>query len=134
MRQFDEKQHAKTRNPERPGDTAGLALPARVPGTLFQGWGPKLMLAALAVSALSAPALAQLVSYIPESATGYSQGEPDRLTAIETAYGYADSIIQGGCTHGTVQNETTYSESDAQDFRGLWWANVVLTAACLVGN
>jgi hypothetical protein len=133
MRQFDDKQHAKTRNPDRPGDAAGLALPARVRGTLFQGWGPKLMLAAIAVSALCTPAMAQQVSFVPESATGVSQGELSASAAIQDAYDYADSVIQGGCPSGTVQNEARLSENYGLNAGG-WWARVSLTATCVVVN
>jgi len=31
------------RTPERPDNEARLARPARTGGTLFQGWGPKLL-------------------------------------------------------------------------------------------
>lgn len=133
MRQFDDEEHVKTRNPERPDDAAGLALPARVRGTIFQGWGPKLMLAALAASALCAPAMAQVVSYVPESATGESQGEPSASAAIDAAYGYADSIIQAGCPSDTVQNEAPVSENYGFNAGG-WWATVSLTATCVVVN
>lgn len=133
MQRFDNKEHARTRNPERLGDAAGLAFPRRVAGTLFQGWGPKLMLAALAGSALCAPAVAQQVSYIPLSATGVSQGEPNSFAAIQAAYDYADSIIQAGCTNGTVQYETQVSQYTGFNVSG-WWANVGLTADCVVVN
>jgi TonB family protein len=54
MRRIDETQHLKSRNPGRPEDEGGVAMPKRLPGTIFQGWGPKLMAAALA---MIAPAL-----------------------------------------------------------------------------
>jgi TonB family protein len=50
---FNNREHLKTRNPERSDDVAGIALPQRVSGKLFPGWGPKLMLAAFAVGALA---------------------------------------------------------------------------------
>lgn len=53
MRQFDNAEPLKVRNPARPDDEAGIATPRRVSGNLFQGWGPKLMAAALAASALA---------------------------------------------------------------------------------
>jgi len=52
MRQNDNNEHLKIRNPGRP-DEAGVALPKRLPGGLFPGWGPKLMGAALAIGALA---------------------------------------------------------------------------------
>jgi hypothetical protein len=128
MRQFDDKEHAKTRNPERPGDAAGLALPARVRGTLFQGWGPKLMLAALAVSALCAPAMAQQASYI--SATGISQAAPDRETAIQSAVNCAEAALQAECS-GTVENEVMVYDFAAPYAFRLWSARVILRALCV---
>ena len=53
MRQFDNAESLKVRNPARPDDEAGIASPQRVSGNLFQGWGPKLMAAALAASSLA---------------------------------------------------------------------------------
>jgi TonB family protein len=50
---FDNREHLKPRNPERSDDAGGIALPKRVPGQLFPGWGPKLMLATFAVGALA---------------------------------------------------------------------------------
>jgi hypothetical protein len=133
MRQSDNKERSKTRNPELPGNEAGLALPRRVRETLFQGWGPKLMLAALAVSALCAPAMAQQVSYIPLSAAGVSVGAPDSLTAIQVAYNYADSIVQAACSNGTVENEQSYTQSDVLLPSG-WSAHVFVTATCALGG
>jgi TonB family protein len=52
MRQYDDES-LKVRNPGRPDDEAGIASPKRISGNLFQGWGPKLMAAALAASALA---------------------------------------------------------------------------------
>src|SRR5215469_11919070 len=53
MRQFDDAEALKVRNPARPDDEAGIATPRRISGNLFQGWGPKLMAAVLAASALA---------------------------------------------------------------------------------
>jgi TonB family protein len=53
MRQYDDSEQLKIRNPARPDAEAGIATPHRVAGNLFQGWGPKLMAAALAASALA---------------------------------------------------------------------------------
>jgi Gram-negative bacterial TonB protein C-terminal len=53
MRQFDNAENLKVRNPARPDDQAGIAAPKRVPGSLFQGWGPKLMATAFAAGALA---------------------------------------------------------------------------------
>jgi TonB family protein len=53
MRQTDNREHLQIRNPGRPDDEAGVVLPRRLPGTLFQGWGPKLMAVALLISALA---------------------------------------------------------------------------------
>lgn len=53
MQSTDIGEHLKIRNPGRPDDQAGIAAPRRLPGTLFQGWGPKLMAAALLVGALA---------------------------------------------------------------------------------
>jgi hypothetical protein len=133
MRQFDYKERAKTRNPEHPGDAAGLALPRRIAGTLFQGWGPKLMLAALAGSALCAPAMAQ-VSFIGVSSTGLSYGAPDRATAIRIAVDYADSANRAKCAGGTIQNEAPLSVYAGPDGWYSWSARVVLTATCVLGN
>jgi TonB family protein len=65
MRRIDETQHLNHRNPERPTDDAGVALPKRLPGNIFQGWGPKLMAAALATLApalTTRPATANVVA------------------------------------------------------------------------
>lgn len=43
MRQMDNRDRVNIRNPERLDDEGGLALPKRLPRTIFQGWGPKLM-------------------------------------------------------------------------------------------
>ena len=53
MRQFDDTDQLKVRNPARPDNEAGIATPRRISGNLFQGWGPKLMAAALAASAIA---------------------------------------------------------------------------------
>jgi TonB family protein len=53
MRHNDTTERIRSRNPERLDDESGVALPKRLPGTLFQGWGPKLMVAALAIGTLA---------------------------------------------------------------------------------
>jgi TonB family protein len=52
MREIDNNEHLKIRNPERPDQETGIALPRRLPQTVFQGWGPKLMAATLAAGTL----------------------------------------------------------------------------------
>lgn len=58
MQDIDNKQIQKTRNPEvSENDHAGLVSYRRTPSQLFQGWGPKLMAAALAIGGLVASTL-----------------------------------------------------------------------------
>jgi hypothetical protein len=43
MQQIDSSENLKVRNPGRPDDQAGLALPHRTSkAVIFQGWGPRL--------------------------------------------------------------------------------------------
>jgi TonB family protein len=51
MRQIDPEEHKAIRNPARPDQESGIATPGRNPTGLFHGWGPKLMLCALAIGA-----------------------------------------------------------------------------------
>jgi TonB family protein len=51
MRQIDPEEPKSIRNPRRPDPEAGIATPGRNPTGLFHGWGPKLMLCALAIGA-----------------------------------------------------------------------------------
>src|SRR5579884_1445335 len=53
MRQIDSEDPKAMRNPERPDREAGIAAPRRNPGGLFPGWGPKLMLCALAMGGIA---------------------------------------------------------------------------------
>jgi TonB family protein len=66
MQDNDMLGHAKVvRYPGRPDDQAGVVMPKRICGNLFQGWGPKLLAAALAIGALAVsekPVLAQSVA------------------------------------------------------------------------
>jgi TonB family protein len=55
VRRIDETQQLNTRNPAGPEDEAAAADLKRLPNTVFQGWGPQLMVAALAVASVLAP-------------------------------------------------------------------------------
>jgi TonB family protein len=67
MRQLDNNQYLRMRTPERTEDGERIAAPKRIASPLFQGWGPKLMAAALAFGALglsNRPAMAaNIVAY-----------------------------------------------------------------------
>lgn len=52
MRHIDPEEAKATRNPILPNSEGGIATPVRNPGGLFHGWGPKLMLCALAVGTI----------------------------------------------------------------------------------
>jgi TonB family protein len=60
---IDEAKHV--RNPERPDNQTGIAVPHRTSSSFFQGWGPKLMGLALVVGAFAStshePAMAASV-------------------------------------------------------------------------
>jgi TonB family protein len=53
MRQTDSEELKATRNPIRPDAEGGIATPRRNPTGLFHGWGPKLMLCAVAIGAFA---------------------------------------------------------------------------------
>jgi hypothetical protein len=64
MQVTDNNERLKIRKPDRPDDEAGVVLPKRTRAALFQGWGPKLMAAALTIGTLalsSSPAKAAKV-------------------------------------------------------------------------
>jgi TonB family protein len=94
MRQIDNTNHVKIRTPERPIDEAGVALPKRVPGTsLFQGWGPKLMVAAVAIGALA------IANRPANAATVVAQAacENHAATLISSpAFGMPEGVAAGG--------------------------------------
>jgi TonB family protein len=52
MRQIDTEKPKATRNPIPPDAEGGIATPLRNPTGLFHGWGPKLMVCALAIGAI----------------------------------------------------------------------------------
>jgi TonB family protein len=55
VRRIDQTQQLNTRNPAGPEDEAAAEGLKRLPNTVFQGWGPQLMVAALAVASALAP-------------------------------------------------------------------------------
>jgi TonB family protein len=52
MRQIDPEEVKATRNPTRSDSEGGIATPQRNPSGLFHGWGPKLMVCALALAGI----------------------------------------------------------------------------------
>jgi TonB family protein len=137
VQRIDQTQQLNTRNPAGPEDEAAIAALKRLPGQVFHGWGPQLMVAALALASALAPrpATANVVAVSACEDHGARLIDSPAISTPEEAPAGGEAVLRVGLSAaGQILNVTiAQSAGDALlDFEAMRVARESRYAAAFV--